>query len=321
MNKAEQLPISLMTVAILFIAAIFGCEKKPEHASTLNGDAKELTQNAEFDAKDAWISLSDEVRLELVRVPQGQFMMGSPKEEIGYPEQFLARIQNAKGRSRPADEGPVHKVEIDSPFYMGKYEVTCRQYRCFKTSYQLLQHERRYVDGDSQPALVSWSEAIAFCEWVSQKTGMKVRLPSEAKWEYACRAGAGTRFFWGEDEKRAGEYANLGDGTYEKAKRGDARPLDTVDGQVVSCGVGKFKPNAFGLYDMLGNVPEWCEDEYFENAYDPSFVKSAPSEGRAYRGGGWFSDITTARCASRQGGNPNVSGGRVGFRVLVEDAK
>ena len=230
--------------------------------------------------------------VELVRVPPGEFQMGSPEGES----------------ERQACDGPVHRVRITRPFYMGRCEVTNAQYRRFRPD-----HHSGHLDGDEQPALwVSWHDADAFCRWLSAKTGRCVCLPTEAEWEYACRAGTNTRFHSGDringhktspDLVKAGWYgANSG---------GRSRP------------VGQLAANAFGLHDMHGNAWEWCEDwfaaDYYRNS--PEADPPGPAEGtaRVLRGGCWFYwTHYYCRSSHRYRYRPDARECVTGFRIVVK---
>ncbi len=268
------------------------------------------------------VSLDGNINLELVYVPRGDFIKGSPDTEIGYPARWLKRFQKKGKPTRPGNEGPPHKVIIEKGFYMGKYEVTCAQYRCFRPDYTRRPYDKRKMDLDNQPALVNWNDAIAFCKWLSKKTGLNVRLASETEWEYACRAGSNTRFFWGKREEDAGQYANVADKAYEKMWPDSAYCFVTDDGNAFLCPVGRYKPNKWDLYDMIGNAPEWCQDIYFENAYNKDLDRNKELQTdskRIHRGGSWRSDIRSARSASRDyytevSERPPF----IGFRVVID---
>ena len=282
-------------------------------------DAPKLTKPA-----TRTIDLCDNVQLKFVRIPQGAFIMGCPETEVGYPPWLVKRLVKQGKPTRPNAEGPPHSVTMPKEFYMAKYEVTCAQYRCFRPNYQRMPHERRRIDLDNQPVLVSWNDAVAFCNWLSVKTGLSVRLPKETEWEYACRAGTNTRFFWGDKEEDAGQYANIADKTYKKVWPDRAYCFDTNDGESLLCSVGKYKPNKFGLFDMLGNATEWCQDTYMEHAYKLDSQNSEGGESlrnkRVYRGGGWVGDVISARCASRgYGAGPDDERLFIGFRPVIEE--
>lgn len=185
-------------------------------------------------------SLDAEITLDLVSIPEGVFMMGDDRHH--------------------PDERPIHEVTVKS-FYMGKYPITVAQYRAV-----MGENAGSGVELDRPIEQVNWDEAIAFCTKLSQQTGREYSLPSEAQWEYACRAHTQTIFYMG--ETITPDLANYnGDYPYNGAPPGENR------GQAIA--VGSFPPNAFGLYDMHGNVWEWCLDEY-----QPSY-QGAPSDGSA----------------------------------------
>ena len=199
--------------------------------------------------------LGNGVFLKMVKIPGGSFDIGSPENE---PERY-------------DHEGPQHKVNIQ-PFFMGKFPVTQEQYQA------IMGENPSCFKGEKRPVeKVSWDNAVEFCGKISQRTGKTYRLPSEAEWEYACRAGTTTPFYFGETIST--ELANyrgtdwnyegrLYPGNYGNGSKGEFRE-QTTD-------VGSFPPNAFGLYDMHGNVWEWCEDSWHEN------YNGAPNNGNAW---------------------------------------
>jgi len=241
-----------------------------------------------------------------VWVPEGCFSMGSPPDEGG----------------KDPDEGPVHKVCLDG-FWMARSEVTNRQYRRFDPHHESKAVNGESLDGDDRPVVhVSWHDARAFARWLSQHDGGAVtfRLPTEAEWEYACRAGSTTARFWGADPDQACRFANVYDQT-SKARNGFAWPAhDCDDGYAVTSPAGSFAPNAFGLYDMLGNVWEWCEDTYNDHAYEthaarnPIYTASGPF--RVNRGGAWNDIARSVRCAVRERLDPAFGNPYVGFRLV-----
>jgi formylglycine-generating enzyme required for sulfatase activity/tRNA A-37 threonylcarbamoyl transferase component Bud32 len=232
--------------------------------------------------------LGNGVTLEMVEIPEGTFMMGSPENEKG----------------RESDEGPQHQVTIPR-FFMARYPLTQAQYSAVVGS------NPSYFKGDKRPVeQVSWNDAVAFCEKLSQKTGKNYRLPSEAEWEYACRAGTTTPFYFG--ESITPELANYhGNYTYASAPKGQYRE-QTTD-------VGSFLPNAFGLYDMHGNVWELCLDDYIDSYSD------APNDGsgltgrsvyHTLRGGSWSSNPVACRSADRNNDFLVYKYSSLGFRVV-----
>ena len=230
------------------------------------------------------------VLLELVAIPGGTFLMGSPRG-YGYP-----------------DERPQHRVTA-APFLMAKYPVMQEQWKAVMGWLPPCRCKgaRRPVDR------VSWKDATEFCEQLSGKTGRVYRLPSEAQWEYACRAQTTTPFYCGETITT--DLANyVGEHTYLSEPKGIYRHETTK--------VGAFPPNPFGLYDMHGNVWEWCADPWHED------YTGAPADGRVWesdrdtshrvmRGGSWHDPPNLCRCAVRLKFNPAEGEDFFGFRVMT----
>jgi formylglycine-generating enzyme required for sulfatase activity len=274
---------------------------------TVDARGKETNRNpkqAKFFTED----LGNGVRLEMVSIPDGTFLMGSPP---GEPD-------------RGADEGPQHTVTI-KPFFIGKFQVTQAQWRAVagfpKVKIDLNPDPSNFKGANRPVEQVSWYEAIEFCARLSQKTGQEYRLPSEAEWEYACRAGTTTPFHFGETittdlanycgEDRTNNEI-LYKGSYGNGPKGIYRE-QTTD-------VGSFPANAFGLYDMHGNVWEWCADRWHEN------YNGAPTDGTAWltedendyrllRGGSWSFNPWSCRSAHRYGYMSDFRYGNFGFRV------
>ena len=228
------------------------------------------------------------VTLEMVGLPAGQFLMGSPDSD---PD-------------AESWEKPQHQVKLNS-FAIGKYPVTQAQYQA------VMGNNPSYFKNNPQNPVekVSWNDAQAFCQKLSQITGKTYRLPTEAEWEYACRAGTTTRFYFGDDANQLGDYA-----WYYGNSQGTTHP------------VGQKKPNAWGLYDMSGNVWEWCEDDWHYNYI------GAPTDGSAWlinsdnryhskcrRGGSWVNYPNGCRSAIRlvyRRYYPGNDGVDIGFRVV-----
>ena len=247
--------------------------------------------------------------MEFVRMAGGCFQMGSPASEPG----------------RGLDEGPVHEVCVQGfdGFWMGKYEVTNAQYRRFKSGHNSKDYKGNSLNGNNQPAVhVSWDDAKAFVGWLNRQNNgrYKFKLPTEAEWEYAARAGTNTVRYWGDDSDETCQYANVHDQTSKRNIEFDWEPHNCDDGYAVTAPVGRFKPNGFGLYDMLGNVWEWCEDIYDKNAYgkhnrnDP--VVTSGGSSRVGRGGSWGSRPGYVRSADRRWNNPAGRNGILGFRLF-----
>ncbi|MBO1052380.1 MAG: SUMF1/EgtB/PvdO family nonheme iron enzyme [Dolichospermum sp. DET73] len=252
-----------------------------------------ITNRRKESAKYFTEDLGNGVTLEMVEIPGGTFIMGSPASEA----------------KRGSNEGPQHQVTVPS-FYMGKYELTQAQYQAIiGTNPSRFKGKNRPVEG------VSWNNAVEFCKKLSQKTGKNYRLPSEAEWEYACRAGTTTPFYFG--ESITPDLVNYnGDYTYASAPKGKYRQ-QTTD-------VGTFPPNSFGLYDMHGNVWEWCQDDYKDDYInaptDGSALTSPSRSGKLLRGGSWDYVPGDCRSASRYDGNLDDNDNDIGFRVVCSGA-
>ncbi|MBO1068757.1 MAG: SUMF1/EgtB/PvdO family nonheme iron enzyme [Dolichospermum sp. DEX189] len=252
-----------------------------------------ITNRRNASAKYFTEDLGNGVTLEMVEIPGGTFIMGSPENEA----------------ERYSNEGPQHQVTVPS-FYMGKYELTQVQYQA------IIGTNPSNFKGDNRPVeRVSWNNAVEFCKKLSQKTGKNYRLPSEAEWEYACRAGTTTPFYFG--ESITPDLVNYnGNYTYASAPKGKYRQ-QTTD-------VGTFPPNSFGLYDMHGNVWEWCQDDYkddYINAPTDGSALTSPSRSvKLLRGGSWYFFPGYCRSASRDSYNLDFSLSSLGFRVVCSGA-
>jgi formylglycine-generating enzyme required for sulfatase activity len=247
--------------------------------------------------KQLSIKISDananNVFMDFMLIPAGSFHMGSPETEL----------------KRNIDESPLHQVVISKPFYMSKFEVTQRQYRAVLGNYKAF-----YFVGFDFPADgVSWNVANEFTNKLSDETGMRFRLPTEAEWEYACRAGTDTPFYTG--ETLSPYQANYdSSNVYGKGLKGKALIRPTK--------VGSYPPNPFGLYDMYGNVWEWCSDRYSKKSYESSSLQDPLGIGTSLstviRGGGWESPPGDCRSASRDYRKSWRSIDFIGFRLVIE---
>jgi formylglycine-generating enzyme required for sulfatase activity len=269
------------------------------------------------------------VAMKCVLIPAGKFIMGSPASEA----------------NRGGDETQ-HQVTITKPFYMGVTEVTVGQFSAFvkETAHQTEAekegwgltwtgttfekvngaswHKPGFPQEDTHPVTeVSWNDAVAFCQWLSRKSGRTVRLPTEAEWEYACRAGTTTAYQWGDDPDMGKGWCNAADQT-AKARFPNWVAFNWADGYVFTSPGGSFRANAWGLYDMHGNVWEWCADWYDKEYYgsgasvDPRGPVSG--EGRVLRGGAWGDDPRRCRSACRYWTTPGRRFGLIGFRLAVD---
>jgi formylglycine-generating enzyme required for sulfatase activity len=233
------------------------------------------------------------IELDMVPIPKGSFWMGSPKGEVG----------------RHDDEGPQRRVSIAQPFAIGKYEITFDEYDRFaRASGRELPPDSAWGRGKRPVINVSWEDAVAYAGWLSERTGKRYRLPTEAEWEYAARAGTQTRYWWGDEIGR--DRANCsGCGSQWEANQ-------TVP-------VGSFEPNGFGLHDMLGNVWEWVEDCWHGNYQGAPADGSAWTEGgncgrRVVRGGSWGDGPRGVRSARRRGNSASFRDHFIGFRLAQD---
>ena len=229
---------------------------------------------------DLVLNLGGGVKLELVLIPAGKFMMGSPAGE--------------KGR---LDEETQHEATISRPFYLGRYDVTQEQYERIASA-----SPSRWKGAQNRVERVSWYDAQEFCKKLSTTSGKTIRLPTEAEWEYACRAGSTTAFCFGDNEAGLASYA-----WYDGNSAGKPHP------------VGEKKPNAWGLYDMHGNVWEWCQDWWRDYPVGAQTDPAGPASGahRVLRGGGAGSNAATCRSAKRCPYVPDCRELDFGFRVVV----
>ena len=284
-------------------------------------------------AADRPREITNSIGMKLVLVPAGEFKAGSANQEKGVG----------------GNECPQHEVRITKPFYMGQYEVTVGQFRSFitATAYKT-DAEKEYGQSDIQvfdpktggfelakvswlkgglpltdapddhPVVyVSWNDAKAFCRWLSEKEKKSYRLPTEAEWEYACRAGTTTRWYSGDDESGVQEYAWFQDLAKTSPDATQSEPTKEFVGPRPG---GQKKANGWGLYDMLGNVAEWCSDWYESGYYwkSPQDDPQGPTQGqyRVIRGGSYRTEVRYCRSARREFGPPVNYGGFAGFRIV-----
>jgi formylglycine-generating enzyme required for sulfatase activity len=307
-SKFKQLNRCAWTAIILVLLSfcMFSCMFMPDFRSVSNPKPGAIARNPIDGA-------------EMVYIPEGEFMMGTDKDEIDQIWQKFGWEEIWKQGAK--DESPKHRVYVDG-FWMYKYEVTVAQYRkfCNGTGCQM-PSEPSWGWQDNHPIVdVTYDDAVAYCKWAG------VQLPTEAEWEYAARGGnTGLNgkpryiFVWGDEfPKGKGGYGNFADESLKKVS-----PAWTIfegydDGYVYTAPVGSFKPNEFGLYDMAGNVWEWCEDWYDENYYQNSPTRNpkGPADGtmRVLRGGSWCNCPNYARAATRDRYDPGFRLNINGFR-------
>jgi formylglycine-generating enzyme required for sulfatase activity len=239
---------------------------------------------------------------EMLMIPAGSFMMGSPESEA----------------NRGGDEGPQRRVTI-ARFAVGKYEVTFDDWAACVNNGGCTSNpnpsDRGWGRGRRPVINVSWNDAAGYVRWLSQRTGERYRLLTEAEWEYAARAGTTTPWSWGGDANAACQYANLWDRT--ASIDSTATCSDSVGAQTAP--VGRYQANAFGLYDMHGNVWEWVQDCYAESyagaPTNGSAVETSSCSSRVLRGGSWLNIPQVLRSASRYRVSPTSRGSNLGFRL------
>ena len=296
--------------------------------------------------------------MKFVLISSGEFMMGSDE-----PAAVLARdfpLLDQQRFDELSDEAPVHKVRISKPYYLGQHEVTLAQFRRFvqlsgyrpeaeadgtggygyNREYdpdnslrgdafegrnpQYSWRNPGFVQGGNHPVVnVTWNDALALSRWLTEKEGVRYRLPSEAEWEYAARAGTRTRYHSGNDVQSLLKVSNLFD--IDAAKnwpKWQRYALEGHDGFEFTAPVGSFAPNAFGLYDMHGNVWEWCADWYDEHYYAKSPLNDPPGPAsgdvRVRRGGSWHTWPFYARASFRNWNSANTRYTLVGIRLVRE---
>lgn len=239
------------------------------------------------------------IGMRFAQIPPGEFLMGAPDDEEGSLD----------------NERPRRPVTIAESFWMGVYPVTQGEYRKVLRRWSEY-FKKRYVGLDTMrfPAeMIDWEDAVEFCRLLSEKEssdGWSYRLPSEAEWEYACRAGTTTAFHYG--NSLSSKQANFnGKCPYGDAEKGPNLRRMTE--------VGSYQPNAFGLYDMHGNVSEWCGDWFGDYSEQPQVDPSGPISGerRVTRGRGWNGKATHSRSAFRRGLQPDTKDDVVGFRCIL----
>jgi formylglycine-generating enzyme required for sulfatase activity len=290
------------------------------------------------------VTLRNELGMEFQLIPPGRFLMGSPEDEPG------------RYGDGPYSEHPRHPVTLTRPLYLSRCETTVGQFRRFVAatghvtdgekngggnahdaravwkhrpgvSWRMPGYAGAFTLADDHPVVqVSHTDARAFCDWLTRTAAgegqptLLYELPTEAEWEWACRAGADTRFWWGADEDTTGKVANVGDRALQRMHPTWPRtimPMD--DGHAFPAPVGSYRANAFGLCDMLGNVWEFCSTRYGPYPADAVTDPTDGDEKRGYavRGGGWSNVAADCRCATRQADPPHFCHSNLGFRVAL----
>lgn len=286
------------------------------------------------------------IGMKMTLIPPGEFQMGSGESAEATAEFFRTNYSSDLRAEPYVDEHPQHRVRITKAFYLGTQPVTRGEFSRFveatgyktdaekdgkgswgydasagkfETKPQYTWRNTGFAQGDDHPVVnVSWNDAATFCQWLSRKEGRTYRLPTEAEWEYACRAGTTTRYWCGDDPEGLAEVANVADAT-AKAKFKGWKTIRASDGYVFTSPAGSFRANAFGLCDMHGNVLQWCSDWYVGDYYaaSPPDDPKGPDSGdfRVLRGGSWHYWPFLPRSAFRLGYEPDIRLGTAGFRV------
>ena len=236
---------------------------------------------------------TNSIGMKLARIEPGHFMMGFG--DVPLPGQLITRPSHFS--TGDFDEHPTHQVQITKPFYLGVYPVTNAQYEQLDPAHKQWRGRNGYSNADDEAVIfVSWHDAVRFCDWLSQKEGLHYRLPTEAEWEYACRAGTSTPFY-----------------------TGDTLPKEFIKSSKTPLTVGQTSPNPWGLYDTHGNVEQWCHDWY--GPYEPvpqwDPVGRADGDFKITRGGSHSAEPYYLRSANRSGSLPQDRQWSIGFRVVL----
>jgi sulfatase modifying factor 1 len=303
--------------------------------------------------------IENQIGIRFVRIPEGSFLMGSNESENSlrgdFPQYDSARLCSFK------DESPLHKVLITKSFWMGRYPVTVGQFELFLANSGYMPESIRdgtgaygfsplnatmktedgevfegrnslyawdktgFIQRDDFPVVnITWNDANAMARWLSEKEGKRYRLPTEAEWEYACRAGTDSRYFTGDNPNTLASYAKVFDlDTAKIWPQWSRYALDHHSHYEFAAPVGSFLPNPFGLCDMIGNVWEWCSDWYAENyyQYSPTIDPQGPNQGeaRVRRGGSWHSWPLYCRSSFRNVNTPDSRYILQGMRLVLEE--
>ncbi len=327
-------------------------------------------------AQEPFARETNSLGMTLVHIPAGEFNRGMTDDQ-----KLRSNHPNTLEQGADLiDERPAHPVKLTRSFWIATHEVTVAQFRKFvvATGYKTTAEKtgrgarafnpaekegvNRFVlkpdctwqkpgfeQTDDHPVTcVSWQDAVAFCEWLSKTEGVAYRLPTEAEWEYAARAGSDTIYAGGDAPATVYAHGNIGDSALEAAHPGTVKrqhltltPEEQTDGVVFTAPVGRFKPNAWGLFDTHGNVWEWCSDKYYDRYYpelhkaardprsgklamtiDPRGPETTPQhkfgDWRSMRGGSWYTGPMASRSASRAYGEAGDAFCYAGFRVVRE---
>jgi len=274
----NRLPYLWVALVLLCLAGREAEADPPQAVAPFDSDQAKAHQKAWADYLGVPVQITNSIGMKLNLIPPGEFVMGSPESKPGR-----------------YDSEPQHLVRITKPFYLSVHEVTQQQYE------KVMGKNPSSYKGDTKPVeMVNWDEAVAFFGKLSDEEGVEYRLPTEAEWEYACRAGTTTAWCFGDDVSRLGEYA------WHSGNSNSTHP------------VGELKPNPWGLFDMHGNVYEWCQDWYGD--YDRLQVVSDPTgaasgQYRVLRGGAFSYLPRFVPAAGRDYAHPHYRVRSFGFRL------
>ncbi len=287
--------------------------------------SSKISKKYQFDEQSFTDSVFiNSIGIKMVCIESGEFLMGNDGE-IDYSQVALDEIHapyRGKGAQHPYikegprlsenplewDEKPIHRVNITRPFYMSSMPVTNAQYEQFDPQHAKLRGKFGFSKGDDEAVLfVSWHDAVAFTKWLSEKQGQVYRLPTEAEWEYAARAGTSTPYYTGNTLPEKYHQHQVMNRSH------------TLEPERVNLSVGQNSPNEWGLYDIHGMVEEWCYDWYGPYTAEPKTDPVGSSDGiaRVTRGGSHSTGLPFLRCANRSGALPETKSFLIGFRVVM----
>lgn len=348
-------PFVISCVALLFSHGFLVCLLQAADEQEIPTLSAPFTAEQARSAQASWakrlnvdIEIRNTLGMTMTLIPPGHYRMGNLE-----PAEETAAFAQARGllKAKAADFGdeyPPHAVRITHPFRLARCEVTRGNFRAFVNAagyrtdaetdaqggWGWSEEQRKFVreprfnwrnagfpQNDDHPVLnVSWNDAQSFCAWLSRQDKHTYRLPTEAEWEYANRAGMETRYQSGNDSEGLAGTANVADATARKTYP-DWPTINSDDGFTYTSPVGSFKPNPFGICDLHGNVWEWCRDiydaAYYENSplADPTGPATGPL--RVSRGGAWSRTTVNCRSAVRRKGAPDLRHVNIGFRPVL----
>ncbi len=293
--------------SLLILAALWGCSRIPSDPTYTNSIGMQFVriEPGTFQMGENAAPLPDEL-VEPLTYPLREELKG--RYPVGDPGRFAITVEHV--RNGDFDEQPVHPVRISRPFYLGVHEVTNAQYEQFDPDHRLLRGKNGFSREDDEAVVfVSWEDARAFCDWLSEKEGLPYRLPTEAEWEYAARAGTTTPYFTG---------STLPEEFHKNPRR---TYFEDPEVDVVSLKVGETPPNSWGLFDVHGNVEEWVSDWYGPYQQDEQVDPVGREQGdfRVTRGGSHGTNLYYLRSANRQGTLPENEHWMIGFRVALAE--